>query len=394
MIKLAPPKTNYTSLVEEGKFNMLWNVSLALVPIFLFLLGIHIYFQDNSWVTSLSAVSLAGTNLIVLRVTRKYKFVGAWSVILSIVICQASIFIVNDSHLVSDTMWCILVSFFTFFLFGVWIGTFVLLFNLMGLIVFLLNGSTHDVLNKGISIEEVDVRMVVNVLYVALALAFIIYKMIQNNKAIIDRHEEQRAQNEVLLKEIHHRVKNNLQIISSLLKLQSMDSENEVVDEHFNEAINRIRSMALIHEKMYTNDDLSQIDIQSYVTALVQDITDTIQSKSEVQLNVSSEVKNIDIKSIVPISLIFNELITNSIKHGFKNQELGKIDLEIRHQNNTILLDYSDNGEWQEPVGEGTFGIELIRTLAQQLDGECKREIDNGTHYSFEFAADQFFFVE
>ena len=269
-----------------------------------------------------------------------------------------------------------------------------LLLNLSGLIIFLLNGSSHDVLNKGISIEEVDVRMVVNVFYVALAIVFIIYKMIQNNKDIIDMHEKQRVQNEVLLKEIHHRVKNNLQIISSLLKLQSMDSENETVTEHFNEAINRIRSMALIHEKMYTNDDLSQIDIQSYLIALVQDITETIQSESNIELNVNSEIKNIDIKSIVPVSLIFNELITNSIKHGFKEKGAGKIDLEIIHDGDNVIFKYSDDGTWKVPDNEATFGIELIKTLSEQLNGKCKREIDGGTHYQFTFAADQFFFGE
>ena len=394
MISFRPPQTKYDSLVEVGKFNMMWNVSLVLVPIFLVLVGIHVFFQDSSWTTSFAGAMVACLNLAVLQWKRKYVIVGIWSVLMGILICQSSIFIINDSHLIADTMWCILIGFFTFFLFGVWVGTFVLLFNLSGMLIFLLNGSSHDILNKGISVKEVDVRMVVNVFYVALALVFIIYKMIKNNNDIINMHEKQRAQNEVLLKEIHHRVKNNLQIISSLLKLQSMDSENETVTEHFNEAINRIRSMALIHEKMYTNDDLSQIDIQSYLIALVQDITETIQSESNIELNVNSEIKNIDIKSIVPVSLIFNELITNSIKHGFKEQSSGKIDLEIIHDGDNVLFKYSDDGTWKEPDNEATFGIELIKTLSEQLNGKCKREINGGTHYQFTFAADQFFFGE
>ena len=162
MFSLKPPKTRYTSLEDVGKFEMIWNVSIALIPIFTLLIAIHLYFHDASWKTSLGAGLTAVLNVLVLYRIRKYKVIGALSVILGILICQASIFIINDSHLIADVMWCILIAFFTYFLFGSYIGTLVLMFNLTGMVIFLMNGSTHDILSKGFDIQNVDLRMVIN----------------------------------------------------------------------------------------------------------------------------------------------------------------------------------------------------------------------------------------
>jgi two-component sensor histidine kinase len=282
-------------------------------------------------------------------------------------------------------MWCILSAFFTYFIFNAWLGTFVLLLNLAGLTIFLLNGSSNDVLNKGISIEEVDVRMVVNVFYVALALAFVIYKILDNNKQINARYEQQINKNEVLIKEIHHRVKNNLQIISSLLRLQSAESKSEVVHEHFDEAIGRIKSMALIHEKMYQKDDLSRIDLEGYFVSLADEIVGSIQSDTNIEVIVNSELADIDVESIVPISLIFNELITNSVKHGFKDKGSGTIRITVQVKDEEVKMSYADDGVWLKPSNESSFGLELLSTFTEQLDGKHSRDTSDGTQYEFIF---------
>ena len=97
MISFRPPQTKYDSLVEVGKFNMMWNVSLVLVPIFLVLVGIHVFFQDSSWTTSFAGAMVACLNLAVLQWKRKYVIVGIWSVLMGILICQSSIFIINET---------------------------------------------------------------------------------------------------------------------------------------------------------------------------------------------------------------------------------------------------------------------------------------------------------
>jgi len=179
-----------------------------------------------------------------------------------------------------------------------------------------------------------------------------------------------------------------------LLKLQAVESNDARLEDHFNEAINRIQSMALIHEKMYHNDDLTKIDIQSYLISLADDITRSFNLKNEVRFNVHSQVHQIDVKSIVPISLIFNELITNTLKHGLSDNKKGEINVEIKSNKDVIQFKYSDNGVWKDPSVTGTFGLELINTLTQQLDGTCEREVKEGTHYKFEFNSKLFFFHE
>ena len=385
MISLKPPHANYKSLEDLGKFNMIWNVSLALVPIFLFLTLLHIILGDRSWMTSITAFSVAAINLIVLYRTRKYKIVGTWSVLLGVFIVQASVFFVDDSHVVSDTMWCILIAFFTFFLFGAILGSLVLVVNLSGLTLFLMCGTEANILHKGLTVDQVDYKMAINVFYVALALSFVIYKMLDNNQKINNRYEQQIKENETLMKEIHHRVKNNLQIISSLLKLQSSESDSELVQEQFDEAIQRIRSMALIHEKMYQKEDLASIDVQSYLVSLGAEIAKSINSDCNIEINVESAIGQIDMESIVSVSLIFNELMTNSIKHGFDQIKEGKIDVKISEYDKTVQFYYSDSGEWKSPQKEISFGIELIETLTDQLEGTMARNIENGTQYVFEF---------
>lgn len=385
MISLKPPVADYKSLEDLGKYNMIWNVSLALVPIFLFLTFLHIILGDRSWMTSITAFSVAALNLIVLYRTRKYKIVGIWSVLLGVFIVQASVFFVDDSHVVSDTMWCILIAFFTFFLFGALLGSIVLVVNLSGLTLFLLCGSEANILHKGLTVEQVDYKMAINVFYVALALSFVIYKMLDNNQKINNRYELQIKKNETLMKEIHHRVKNNLQIISSLLKLQSSESESKMVQEQFDEAIQRIRSMALIHEKMYQKEDLASIDIQSYLISLGSEIAKSINSDCNIEINVESGIEQIDMESIVSVSLIFNELMTNSIKHGFENANEGRIDVKISEYNKAIQFYYSDSGNWKSPQKEASFGLELIETLTDQLEGTMVRTVDENTQYVFEF---------
>ena len=145
---------------------------------------------------------------------------------------------------------------------------FVFMLNITSLVLFLYTDIGHSFLLKALNEGEDNSKMIVYIYYVAITLSYIIYRSLKNNKDINNRYQEEISRNEILLKEIHHRVKNNLQIISSLLRLQAAETRNVEIDEHFTEAVNRIRSMALIHEKMYGNDDLSKLDILFYIIKL------------------------------------------------------------------------------------------------------------------------------
>lgn len=369
---ILPPTASYTSLIEVGKYNLLWNVSLILVPIFLVLLIIHVSFGDVSWLTSLCALAVCFTNIYILQKSRKYVFVGWFSVILGVLICQSAIFIVQDSRLLADAMWCILIAFFSFFLFGNFAGLTVLLLNLSGLIFYQFIATPEELAAKGITVDMVDYKMTINVYYVAFALAFIIGKMQSSNRRINASYEEQIRHNELLFKEVHHRVKNNLQIMASLLRLQASESENKEVVASLQAAVGRVTSMAFIHESMYKKNKLQSMHFNEYTTQLLQNVIDNSSHTQKVSLNVTGDDLILNPDSLVSLSLLLNELGTNSLKHAFK-EESGKIYLSIKREETHFKISYSDSGKWIEAKSSSSFGKELIITLCEHLEGEVKR---------------------
>ena len=192
--------------------------------------------------------------------------------------------------------------------------------------------------------------------------------------------KEQNEEKTVLLKEIHHRVKNNLQVIISLLRLQSSDLNQKDVKIHFDDAINRIMTLSLIHQKMYQKDNLTLIDTQDYFNTLIADLITSLSINIPVQLKITSEIDYIGTKSFVPLALIISELVSNSLKHAFKNEGFISIDFVKNEQRINVI--YSDNGSWKNGQEKNSFGIQLIHTLCRQLSGEYQREIlAKGTTY-------------
>ena len=387
MLNMKPPITNYKSIDDIGKFNMIWDISLLLIPIFFLLFCIHAFFGNSTWISSLAAAVFATFNIIVLYKTKRYLGIAIFSVIIGVLMCMAIIFLIPDAQLISNVLWCVLISYFAFFMLNSVIGVIVLMLNLACLII-----QIHIGGEEARIIGDVTTTMITDVVYVGLALAFVVYKMMTNNRLINARYEIENEKNELLLKEIHHRVKNNLQIISSLLKLQSYETEDKEVKDQFQEAIGRIRSMAIIHEKMYQSKDFSLIEIEAYLKKLITEIRDSLNSNINLQTHIHSDLEKIDIKSMVPISLIFNELLTNSIKHGFVDSSNCEVTIDIVSDSENTVFSYTDNGVWKEPTNSSSFGLELISTLTTQLEGTMTRNIENGTNYTFQFKTKSLFF--
>lgn len=194
---------------------------------------------------------------------------------------------------------------------------------------------------------------------------------------------------DVLLKEIHHRVKNNLQIISSLLSLQSNYLLEEDVKEIFLESQNRIRSMSLIHEKLYQSNNLSEIDFKDYIQELSNYLVISYNLSSfevDILLNIDSIKCHID--TAIPLGIIFNELITNSIKHAFQDVEQGVIEIRASKKEDQIVVSYSDNGNGLPDdfsiENISSLGFSLITNLAEQLS--AKLEIENSDHFSIKLS--------
>jgi len=191
-----------------------------------------------------------------------------------------------------------------------------------------------------------------------------------------------------MLKEIHHRVKNNLQVVRSLLKLQSRSIEDQKVVAMFEEAQNRVLSMALLHEKMYRSDDLKHIDVQEHVTLLVEDLVKTYAVGKSIKLDIKIEEVDIGMRTLIPLGLIINEIITNALKYAF-NGGNGNIIVHLNQVDvNNFELIIGDDGvgvsekEQKESTGIGT---KLIHSFTRQLNGTLQRLDKPGTVFKLIF---------
>jgi two-component sensor histidine kinase/CheY-like chemotaxis protein len=199
---------------------------------------------------------------------------------------------------------------------------------------------------------------------------------------------------EMLLKEIHHRVKNNMQIVSALLLLESQSLKDEGARTLFKESQNRIRSIALVHEQLYQSNNLNEIEYGGYLKKMVTPLFESFNADSK-RISISIDVENtmITIEKAVPCSLIVNELLSNSIKHAFPQGRRGEIRIGfmLDKATNTYVLDYRDDGiglpgEWA-PEKSGTLGMKLIYGLTQQLSGTLRLERGKGFHVIITFSA-------
>lgn len=213
-------------------------------------------------------------------------------------------------------------------------------------------------------------------------------------KIIKDRTAEiikKRDENEILLKEVHHRVKNNLQIINSLINIQSDYVSDPKATELFREIRNRIRTISLVHEKLYKSEDYGRINVKEYINMLVENLIETYSYNKEIELKLDLEVQHFNLNTIIPMGLLLNEIISNSFKYAFNDVNNGIIEIEL-HKSNvkeeyTIII--GDNGKgFNDEVFNNettTLGLELIKILSNQLNGEIEKIQKPGTHYILKF---------
>ncbi|MBT4090996.1 MAG: sensor histidine kinase [Deltaproteobacteria bacterium] len=195
---------------------------------------------------------------------------------------------------------------------------------------------------------------------------------------------------ETLLQEIHHRVKNNLTVVASLLNLQANSMEDESLKAALSDSQSRVQAMSAIHETLYQSENLSAIDMNIYLSKLGHDVARNYRIGSQVNLKVEAENISIGAKQASPIGLIINELITNSFKYAFPVTEDGEIKINLQKTEDQIELEYADNGigmpEGLDWKNSDTLGLKLVRTLVEnQLNGSINLESDNGTRFIIKF---------
>jgi two-component system, sensor histidine kinase PdtaS len=202
--------------------------------------------------------------------------------------------------------------------------------------------------------------------------------------------DKRNAENELLLKEIHHRVKNNLEIVSGLLSLQAAQTDNPSAQAVMQSSQNRVLSMGIIHQKLYQKDNLAAIEMKDYFQNLGESILDSFNEAGRIRIRCDMDALELDVDTAVPIGLIANELITNALKYAFVDMNTGEICIRLVNTNETnrLLFEVKDNGIGKpiNATAKGTgFGTELVALLVQQLDGKLTVDTREGTTVSINF---------
>ncbi|WP_020402830.1 PAS domain S-box protein [Gracilimonas tropica] len=197
------------------------------------------------------------------------------------------------------------------------------------------------------------------------------------------------AEKETLLAEIHHRVKNNLAVVSGMMQLQAFESDNKELQNKLYDSVVRIKTMATVHELLYQSNSFSQIEFSDTLKNLAKNISGTLQHGDYVELNINCDPIKLNINQAIPASLIVNEVITNAYKHAFGPKDRGIIKFNLTESDGVINIEISDNGQGfgkENILESGSLGIHLINVLCEQLQGQIRYENQSeGTLFNLQF---------
>jgi two-component system, sensor histidine kinase PdtaS len=392
----TPDTSDLQSFEEKGKYLMAWRISFFFTILFFGMIPISL--SQPRAVTALYIIIafVSAILLIYLKLTKKFfvVFLVYTSTGTALVLYSLN-FIRNEIHFV-DSLWMFIIVVFAFISINRLSGWIFLIINVTGLSYFILFNMNMNITYLEPQSFYSRLTNVIETISVFVVLGYLInqYVLFQNyskdqleklnfnleqqNEAVLSQNKE----NITLIKEVHHRVKNNLQIIISLLRMQRSEIESEENKEQFSIAINRVMTMSMIHQKLYQEKEPSHINIIEYINDLASELLSVANRKFELITQSSNEF--VGLKTIVPFGLLVNELISNSLKHAYAEDDKAVIRIEIKPKNShEIIFIYSDNGAWieQNKDEKNSFGLELIEVLTEQLDGTFTRE---GSHYTFE----------
>ncbi len=217
---------------------------------------------------------------------------------------------------------------------------------------------------------------------------FFLYRVFIRRKKYSLLLEKQNKEKEFLLKEIHHRVKNNLETISSLLSLQTAQIDNQEFQNIMVESQNRVHSMGMIHENLYQGENMAAIEMKQYFQNLGGYIIDSFDATELITFDCAMDSLELDVDRAIPIGLIVNELITNSLKYAFPDNRIGRITITLSETDSQLLLKVCDDGigiDKNTGIKGTGFGTQLVKLLTKQLDGNMTLITNRGTEVFFEF---------
>lgn len=205
----------------------------------------------------------------------------------------------------------------------------------------------------------------------------------KNNRILKGKNEiikSSLAEKELLIKEIHHRVKNNLQLVITLLSYQSSKFKNKELNDFLETGTGRIVSMALIHENLYQTDNLGSIRFKEYAESLIDNIVKSMADKEHVEFSMDIDDVSFDVRKAIPLGLILNELVVNTIKHNYKSGNKLHFSIDLKEEDSQYHLTYTDPQSTMTPddTKKSSFGLELIHLLAAQLKGKSRLSFNHG----------------
>ncbi len=239
----------------------------------------------------------------------------------------------------------------------------------------------HEISTLKIKAQQRTLGIVVPGMLIVTGLCIWLYRMFSQIKVANKTISKAMEEKNILLREIHHRVKNNLQVISSLLKLQSGYIKDDRAVQAIAEGRSRVQSMALLHQNLYKEDNLTGVNMNEYFENLIQNLFDTYTiSPEKITLQKNIEPLVLDVDTVVPLGLITNELISNALKHAFPGAATGHLNVSLFEDDGTLVLKVQDDGigRSSDPEQEG-FGTKLIQSLSQKLEASITTRSVQGT---------------
>jgi len=400
MSLFTPNTERIYNLNDKGKYLLAWRLMLLFGVSFTLLMLISFSASMKEGEVYLICVIISIMSLAYLKKTQKFKFIYFFLAFSGSLLAFFTLNFFNEILHIGDFLWLVLIIMFTFFGLGTRSGFVVSSFVLLNVVYYFSYSVENNVKQLVDMSLSVRIGLIIEISTAILSIMYLIYQFVLihdnsnkelslANKSLRDQNElikQSNIENVTLVQEVHHRVKNNLQIIISLLRLQKNEIQNTETQKQFTEAINRVMVMSSIHQKLYKDESLTSISLKEYITELTNEIKDFSVLEKELLINVDSDIESIGLKTIVPLGLIINELTSNSIQHAFDLTENPKITITITKQNhNKFVLNYTDNGIWKTvKENYSSFGLELLDILASQLDGGFDRESNSkGTKYVF-----------
>lgn len=372
------PDTSFIeSYNDKGKYLLVYRLSLILSALFLLISILTTYTNPLGAIFYIISFVICISAFIYLNLTKKIHHIfWIFTISASLVVTISLNTLLTTLHY-PDFIWAVCTIVFAYIGLGKRYGSIFLIFHIISLVYYFSFGiNEHIIQLKTLTFGE-QMSVLLEMLTAFFALTYLInqYLGFQSyiEKQLSIRNTElisKNIQNEMLMKEIHHRIKNNLQLVISLLRIQSREIDNAEAQLHFEEAINRIMTISIIHQKLYQSEELKNFNFEGYIQDLIEEIKNLNQSGNRVAVDLVVDIQEIGLKTLIPMGLLLNELLTNSYRHAFNDdQAQHQINIHIDQCSpEKICLYYSDSGTWKENSSKG-FGLELIEMLTAQMEG-------------------------